>query len=142
MPPAAQTIPGLEFGIWHGIAGPAGMDPALATRIVTESADGNRVVLALAFRRLGLASMADARARRARGELEEELPDVFLVVDNWAALKRDFEGLDQEVEQLANGGLNYGVHLLLSRTKLGRVLRAAKDQGEPYHVVHFDGHGV
>ena len=31
--PAAQTIPGLEFGIWHGIAGPAGMDPALATRI-------------------------------------------------------------------------------------------------------------
>jgi len=33
VPPAAQTIPGLEFGIWHGIAGPAGMDPALATRI-------------------------------------------------------------------------------------------------------------
>jgi tripartite-type tricarboxylate transporter receptor subunit TctC len=31
--PAAQTIPGLEFGIWHGIAAPAGMDPALATRI-------------------------------------------------------------------------------------------------------------
>ena len=30
MPPAAQTIPGLEFGIWHGIAGPAGMDPAMA----------------------------------------------------------------------------------------------------------------
>jgi len=33
VPPAARTIPGLEFGIWHGIAGPAKMDPALANRI-------------------------------------------------------------------------------------------------------------
>jgi tetratricopeptide (TPR) repeat protein len=26
--------------------------------------------------------------------------------------------------------------------QLGRTLRAAKDKGEPYHVVHFDGHGT
>jgi len=26
--------------------------------------------------------------------------------------------------------------------QLARVLRAAKDNGQPYHVVHFDGHGV
>jgi len=26
--------------------------------------------------------------------------------------------------------------------QLGRVLRAAKADGQPYHVVHFDGHGV
>jgi tetratricopeptide (TPR) repeat protein len=26
--------------------------------------------------------------------------------------------------------------------KLGQVLRAARDQGRPYHVVHFDGHGT
>jgi hypothetical protein len=26
--------------------------------------------------------------------------------------------------------------------QLGRVLRAAKDAGQPYHVVHFDGHGL
>src|ERR687896_187544 len=81
----------------------------------------------LAFRRLGLASMADARARRARGELEEELPDVFLLVDNWAALKRDFEGLDQEVEQLANGGLNYGVHVLLSANRWAEIRPHLRD---------------
>jgi DNA segregation ATPase FtsK/SpoIIIE, S-DNA-T family len=81
----------------------------------------------LVFRRLGLASMADARARRARGELEEELPDVFLVVDNWAALKRDFEGLDQEVEQLANGGLNYGVHVLLSANRWAEIRPHLRD---------------
>jgi len=33
VPPAAQTIARLEFGIWHGVAGPAGVDPALATRV-------------------------------------------------------------------------------------------------------------
>jgi tripartite-type tricarboxylate transporter receptor subunit TctC len=32
-PPAGQTIPGFDVTVWHGIAAPAGMDPALATRI-------------------------------------------------------------------------------------------------------------
>jgi tripartite-type tricarboxylate transporter receptor subunit TctC len=32
-PPAAQAIPGFDLSVWHGIAGPAGMDPALVTRI-------------------------------------------------------------------------------------------------------------
>ncbi len=33
LPPAGQTIPGFDLSVWHGIAGPAGMDPALVTRI-------------------------------------------------------------------------------------------------------------
>jgi tripartite-type tricarboxylate transporter receptor subunit TctC len=33
MPPVAQTIPGFDLSVWHGILGPAGMDPALVTRI-------------------------------------------------------------------------------------------------------------
>src|SRR6476646_5772326 len=32
-PPAGHTIPGYDVAVWHGIAGPAGMDPALAARI-------------------------------------------------------------------------------------------------------------
>jgi tripartite-type tricarboxylate transporter receptor subunit TctC len=32
-PPVAKTIPGFDVAVWHGIAGPAGMDPALASRI-------------------------------------------------------------------------------------------------------------
>ena len=27
-------------------------------------------------------------------------------------------------------------------TKLTQVLQAARDRGEPYRVLHFDGHGV
>jgi tripartite-type tricarboxylate transporter receptor subunit TctC len=32
-PPAAQTVPGFDVTVWHGIAGPAGMDGALVARI-------------------------------------------------------------------------------------------------------------
>jgi tripartite-type tricarboxylate transporter receptor subunit TctC len=32
-PLASETVPGFSAGVWHGIAGPAGMDPALVTRI-------------------------------------------------------------------------------------------------------------
>src|SRR6266576_7368606 len=32
-PPVAQTIPGFDVSVWHGIVAPAGMDPALVTRI-------------------------------------------------------------------------------------------------------------
>jgi tripartite-type tricarboxylate transporter receptor subunit TctC len=32
-PPVAQTIPGFDVNVWHGIVGPAGMDPGLLTRI-------------------------------------------------------------------------------------------------------------
>ena len=33
MPPAAQALPGFSIELWHGIVAPAGMDPALVTRI-------------------------------------------------------------------------------------------------------------
>jgi tripartite-type tricarboxylate transporter receptor subunit TctC len=33
VPPAGQTIPGFDVTVWHGIVGPAGMDPALVARI-------------------------------------------------------------------------------------------------------------
>ncbi|WP_431283522.1 Bug family tripartite tricarboxylate transporter substrate binding protein [Humitalea sp. 24SJ18S-53] len=33
IPPVSDTIPGFDCNVWHGIAGPAGMDPALAQRI-------------------------------------------------------------------------------------------------------------
>src|SRR5205809_1110299 len=31
-PPAGRTIPGFDVAVWHGIAGPAGMEPALVAR--------------------------------------------------------------------------------------------------------------
>ena len=33
VPPVAKTIPGFDVAVWHGVVGPAGMEPALVTRI-------------------------------------------------------------------------------------------------------------
>jgi len=33
VPPVSKTIPGFDVVVWHGIAGPADMEPALASRI-------------------------------------------------------------------------------------------------------------
>lgn len=33
VPPVGRTIPGFDVKVWHGIVGPAGMDPALTARI-------------------------------------------------------------------------------------------------------------
>ena len=33
VPAVAQTLPGFDVSVWHGIVGPAGMDPALVARI-------------------------------------------------------------------------------------------------------------
>jgi len=33
VPPAAKTLPGFDVSVWHGIVGPAAMDPALVARI-------------------------------------------------------------------------------------------------------------
>src|SRR5678815_3598820 len=32
-PPAAQALPGFDLTVWHGIVGPAGIDPALVARM-------------------------------------------------------------------------------------------------------------
>jgi len=74
------------------------------------------------FRRGALDSMADVRARRARGEPVDGLvPDLFLVVDGWAAFRRDFEDVDREVEDLAAAGLNYGVHVVVSANRWAEI---------------------
>jgi tripartite-type tricarboxylate transporter receptor subunit TctC len=47
VPAAAQTIPGFDVSVWHGVVGPAGMDPALVTRV---NAVFNQVLQAPAVR--------------------------------------------------------------------------------------------
>ncbi|HEX8781537.1 MAG TPA: type VII secretion protein EccCb [Nocardioides sp.] len=69
------------------------------------------------FREQGLDSVDDYRARRARGETDDGWGDVFLVVDGWSTLRSDFEGLEQDVQQIALRGLAVGVHLVASATR-------------------------
>ncbi len=47
VPAVAKTIPGFDVSVWHGIVGPAGMDPALVARL---NAVFNQVLQAPAVR--------------------------------------------------------------------------------------------
>jgi S-DNA-T family DNA segregation ATPase FtsK/SpoIIIE len=80
------------------------------------------------FRAQGIDSVATFRTRRARGLLPgEPYGDVFLVVDGWLPFKQEFEQLEPLVTDLAQRGLAYGVHVVISASRYGEVRPALKD---------------
>ncbi len=70
VPPAGQTIPGFDVSVWHGIVGPAGMDPALVTRL---NAIFNQVLQAPATR----AAIADGQSADIVGGTPQQF-DAFI----------------------------------------------------------------
>ena len=57
--------------------------------------------------------IAAYRRARARGEFgDDPYGDVFLVVDGWLTLRKEFDDLDDTIADLAARGLTYGVHLI------------------------------
>src|SRR4029077_4738315 len=67
------------------------------------------------FATAGIDSPAALRVWRARGGLQgADWADVFLVVDNWPAVRQDFEELEAQLQEIAGRGLGYGVHLVLT----------------------------
>ncbi|MGW5050414.1 type VII secretion protein EccCa [Actinokineospora sp. NPDC004072] len=81
------------------------------------------------FAEHGVESMADYRARRAAGEFADDPHgDVFLVVDGWGVLRADFEQHDVAIRQLAQRGLAYGVHLVLTANRWSDIHSVLRDQ--------------
>src|SRR5262249_38954409 len=65
------------------------------------------------FRSTGAESMAAfRRIRDAVGAEGQVCADVFLVIDNWAAVRQDFEDLEPELLDIAARGPGLGVHLV------------------------------
>ncbi|MEU6183655.1 type VII secretion protein EccCa [Streptomyces coeruleorubidus] len=82
------------------------------------------------FRSAGIASIADFRARRARGEIpvtDQPWGDVFLVIDGWGNFRVDYEAMDQVIHDIAARGLGYGVHLILTASRSMEVRANLKD---------------
>jgi S-DNA-T family DNA segregation ATPase FtsK/SpoIIIE len=80
------------------------------------------------FRRHGIDSIGTFRARRARGELPDEpFGDVFLVVDGWATLRADFEALEQDILEIAQRGLGFGVHVIITAARWPEIRPQLKD---------------
>ena len=54
--------------------------------------------------------------------------EVFLVVDGWASLRNEFEGLEEAITALAVQGLSFGVHVVLSASRWAEIRPSLKDQ--------------
>ena len=80
------------------------------------------------FRELGIDSPQALRARRAAGAgADGSLADVFLVIDNWPAVKQEQEDLEPVLQDIATRGLGYGVHVLLTAGRWMDVRAALRE---------------
>jgi S-DNA-T family DNA segregation ATPase FtsK/SpoIIIE len=74
------------------------------------------------FAEQGVESMASYRKRRAvatdlgRGS-DDPYGDVFLVVDGWASLRKDYDDLEPVITDLATRGLSYGIHVVAAASR-------------------------
>jgi S-DNA-T family DNA segregation ATPase FtsK/SpoIIIE len=76
----------------------------------------------------GIDSIATYRRLRAAGELaEERFGDVFLIVDNWLTLRNEHDDLEEIVNDIANRGLSYGVHVVASASRWLDFRQAIRD---------------
>ncbi len=80
------------------------------------------------LRALGLGSFAEYRRSVEAGRDGEPYGDVFLVVDGWAVLRQEFDGLDTAITALAAQGLAYGVHVVITASRWAELRPALKDQ--------------
>ncbi|MFJ6217386.1 type VII secretion protein EccCa [Streptomyces sp. NPDC092296] len=80
------------------------------------------------FRAQGIDSIGTYRTRRAQGALpNEQFGDVFLMVDGWLTFKQEFELLEPVIADIAQRGLGYGIHLVLTASRYAEVRPALKD---------------
>ena len=54
--------------------------------------------------------------------------DVFLVIDGWATLRQEFDGLEPAITALASQGLAYGIHVMIAASRWADFRPALKDQ--------------
>ncbi|MFD8806720.1 type VII secretion protein EccCa [Streptomyces sp. NPDC059597] len=129
---------GLDFG-GGGLAAVAGLphvggiasrlDPERVRRTVSE-VYGVLTRREEYFRSAGIPSIAEFRARRARGDIsvtDQPWGDVFLVIDGWGNFRTDYEGLEPAVLDIAARGLGYGIHVVITASRSMEVRANLKD---------------
>ena len=71
------------------------------------------------FAAMGIDSMASYRRRRANKNAQGDDPfgDVFLVVDGWSTLRKEYEELEPVITDIATRGLSYGIHVVAASSR-------------------------
>ncbi len=89
-----------------------------------------------AFRRRGVGCFAEYRRLQPvtpapdspdSGD-DDPYGDVFLVIDGWATIRQEFDGLEAPVTALAGQGLSYGIHVMIGAARWADLRPALKDQ--------------
>ncbi|WP_432992160.1 type VII secretion protein EccCb [Dactylosporangium sp. CA-233914] len=81
------------------------------------------------FRDRGIESIVDFRMRRNAGRLPAGVrgADVFLLVDNWGAVRAEHDGAEAVLTDIAARGLGVGVHLVLTANRWLDIRPALRD---------------
>ncbi len=74
-------------------------------------------------------SIGAFRARRAAGDLPAGVraADVFVVIDNWGALRTEYEDAEAIVTEIAARGLGVGIHLVLTANRWSELRSALRE---------------
>lgn len=54
--------------------------------------------------------------------------DVFLVIDGWAVVRQEFDGMEEAIGTIAAQGLSVGVHVVVAASRWADIRPALKDQ--------------
>lgn len=80
------------------------------------------------FAERGVDSMAEYRRARRHGQHDDDpFGDVFLVIDGWATLRTEFEDLEPTINDIANRGLSFGIHLIVTASRWMDLRPAVRD---------------
>lgn len=135
--PSMVQFYGLDFGggaltslrEWPHVGSVAGRTDPQLTRRTIAWLDALIRARATLFRQSGIESMMHYRRLKAeRDPVCDRFGDVFLVVDGWSSLNREFEAVERSVAALAAEGLSYGVHVVLTASRWGEIRPALRDQ--------------
>ncbi|BCY06454.1 type VII secretion protein EccCa [Actinoplanes sp. L3-i22] len=70
------------------------------------------------FAQQNVEGMAAYRRAKQQGRYAEDpFGDVFLIIDGWSTLRAEFEDLEPTVNELANRGLGFGVHVIAATNR-------------------------
>ncbi|WP_019870634.1 type VII secretion protein EccC [Salinispora oceanensis] len=80
------------------------------------------------FGERGVDSMAAYRRARRHGQhTDDPFGDVFLVVDGWSTIRTEFEDLEPAISDIANRGLSFGIHLIVTAGRWMDLRPAVRD---------------
>lgn len=80
------------------------------------------------FRTARLDSMASYRQQRAQGNFADQpYGDVFLIIDDLAQLSGEWDGVQDELAEIATTGLTFGVHIIATANRWSEVRAKLKD---------------